>query len=201
MKNLFKISSKLHRALPLGFLLLLPSLAQAHPGMLGHIHGFANGLTHPLTGLDHICAMIAVGLWAAQRGGRACWFIPLVFVSVMSIGGMLGLAGIQIPFAEVGIIASVLILGVLVAAAVRLPLAVSSLIVGTFALFHGFAHGAEMPETASGLNYAWGFMFATACLHLCGVGLGLLAKEFAPEKTLRWTGGAIAACGLYLCLV
>lgn len=200
MKNSSAVRLKFQRLLPLGFLLLLPSLAQAHPGMPGHVHGFANGLTHPLTGLDHICAMIAVGLWAAQRGGRALWLVPLTFVSVMAVGGMLGMASIQLPMVEAGIIASVLILGVLIAAAVRLPLMASTLIVGTFALFHGFAHGAEMPETASGLNYALGFITATTELHLCGIGLGIFAKRFTSENLIRHAGGAITACGLYLCL-
>ena len=169
--------------------------------MPGHVHGFTNGLAHPLTGLDHICAMVAVGLWAAQRGGRALWLVPLVFVSVMTIGGILGMTGVQLPMVETGIVASVLILGVFIAAAVRLPLVVSALIVGIFALFHGFAHGAEMPDTASGLNYALGFVLATACLHLCGIGLGLFAKEFALANWIRCAGGAITACGVYLCFI
>jgi len=199
MKNSFTTSSYLQRALPLGLLLLLPSLAQAHPGMPGHAHGFTNGLAHPLTGLDHLCAMVAVGLWAAQRSGRALWLVPLVFISVMAVGGMLGMSGFQLPMAETGIVASVLILGVLITAAVRLPLAMSVLIVGVFALFHGFAHGAEMPETASGLNYALGFIVATACLHLCGIALGMIAKQYFSSGWIRYAGAAITVCGLYLC--
>lgn len=182
-------------------LVLIPSLAQAHPGVPGHTHGFSNGLSHPLTGLDHICAMVAVGLWAAQRGGRALWLVPATFISVMIIGGVLGMGGMRIPFVEQGIAASVLILGIFIAVAVRLPLAASVVIVGLFALFHGYAHGAETSETASGLNYAVGFIIVTASLHLVGITLGLAAKKFVSIPSIRFAGGAIAACGLYLCCV
>jgi urease accessory protein len=199
MKNSIRGFSILQRTLPLLLILLVPSLAQAHPGPPGHTHGFANGLLHPLTGLDHICAMIAVGLWAAQRGGRALWLVPLSFVSVMMIGGALGMGGAGVPYVEQGIAASVLVLGILIAAAVRLPLAASMGLVGLFALFHGYAHGAEMPATASGLEYGVGFVIATASLHLAGIGIGLAAKQFASANWIRFVGGAIAACGVYLC--
>ncbi|MEO6054363.1 MAG: HupE/UreJ family protein, partial [Chthoniobacterales bacterium] len=139
--------------------LLVPSLVHAHVGV-GATNGFEHGFTHPLTGLDHICAMLAVGLWAAQMGGRAIWAVPLTFVSVMAVGGMLGMSGIALPFTEQGIILSVLTLGVLIAASARLPLVASMIIVGLFAIFHGHAHGAEMPETASGVLYAGGFILA-----------------------------------------
>ncbi len=199
MKKSFQTVSLFQRVLPLSLLFLLPSLAQAHPGMPGHTHGFENGLLHPLTGLDHICAMVAVGLWAAQRGGRALWLVPATFVSVMILGGVLGMGAAQIPFVEQGIAASVLVLGIFIAAAVRLPLAASMAIVALFALFHGYAHGAEMPATASGLNYGIGFIAATASLHLCGIGLGVAAQRFASAQFIRYLGGAIAACGIYLC--
>jgi urease accessory protein len=179
-------------------LLALPSIAHAHVGV-GEPSGFYNGAIHPITGLDHICAMVAVGLWAAQRGGKAIWLVPLTFVSVMAIGGWLGTMGRSVPFVEQGIVASVLILGVLIAAAVRLPLVVSVLIVGLFALFHGHAHGAEMPATASGLLYGLGFIFSTVFLHLCGIGLGLSAQRFGTPQLVRYAGVAIMACGVYLC--
>jgi urease accessory protein len=188
------------RLLPLLTVFLLPTLAQAHPGIPGHTHGFANGLAHPVTGLDHICAMVAVGLWAAQRGGRALWLVPSVFVLVMALGGALGIAAVPIPFVEPGIAASVLVLGVLIAAAVRLPLPASALLVGAFAIFHGYAHGAAMPGSASGLACGLGFVAATVSLHLLGIGLGLLAQRFASARLVRYAGGAIAACGVYLCL-
>ena len=188
------------RLFPLLAFFLLPTLAQAHPGIPGHTHGFASGLVHPLTGIDHMCAMVAVGLWAAQRGGRALWIVPSVFVSVMVLGGVLGMAAISIPFVEPGIVASVLVLGVLVAAGVRLPLPLSALLVGVFALFHGYAHGAEMPGSASGLAYGLGFVAATAGLHLSGIGPGLLAQQLGSARLVRYAGGAIVACGVYLCL-
>ena len=199
MKNPVCFSLFFQRALPLFFLLLAPSLAQAHPGVTGHTHGFENGLLHPLTGLDHICAMVAVGLWAAQRGGRALWLVPLTFVSVMIIGGILGMGGINVPYVEQGIAASVLVLGIFIAAAVRLPLTASIAIVGLFALFHGYAHGAEMPESVSGFAYGIGFVVATASLHLCGIALGIATQRFASAQTVRYLGGGIAACGIYLC--
>jgi len=178
---------------------LLPSLAQAHPNH-GPASGLFAGLAHPLSGLDHLAAMVAIGLWAAQRGGRALWAVPLAFVGVLIFGALLGQGGVALPFAEQGIAASVLILGILIAAAWRLPLAASLAVVGLFALFHGYAHGAEMPATASGLAYGAGFVAATVALNLFGIGLGLAAKQLATEKMLRYAGGAVAACGLYLVL-
>ncbi len=181
-------------------LALVPSLARAHTG-IGPTTGLMHGLAHPLTGLDHLCAMIAVGLWSAQLGGRALWVVPLTFVSVMTVGAVLGMAGIGLPFVETGILTSVLILGVLVAAAVRLPLTVSAVIVGLFALFHGHAHGTEMPVTESGMIYGVGFIISTGLLHLAGIGWGLAMQKLASAKFLRYSGGAIAALGVYLCIV
>ncbi|HUZ07420.1 MAG TPA: HupE/UreJ family protein [Candidatus Paceibacterota bacterium] len=201
MKNSLQIDSLVKRVLPLSLILLVPTLAQAHPGLPGHTHGFTNGVLHPLTGLDHICAMLAVGLWAAQRGGRAVWLVPATFVSVMIAGGMLGMGGVGIPYIEQGIAASVLVLGLLIAAAVRLPVAASMAVVGLFALFHGYAHGAEMPATASGLAYGLGFVLATIGLHLTGIGLGLAGQKIVSAQFVRCLGGAIAACGVFLCFV
>ena len=179
--------------------LLLPSLAHAHVGV-GATGGLWHGLGHPLSGLDHICAMVAVGLWAAQMGGRAIWAVPLTFVSVMALGGALAMLGVHVPFVETGIIVSVLTLGVLIAAAVRLPLFASILVVGMFAIFHGHAHGAEMPETASGLAYAAGFIVATAFLHVCGIGLGIAIQRLASPAIVRFAGIAIVLCGSCLWL-
>ena len=175
----------------------VPSLAHAHVG-IGETSGFLHGVTHPLTGIDHLCAMIAVGIWAAQTGGRAIWSVPLAFVSVMLLGGALGMAEVHFPFAETGIALSVLILGVFIAAAVRLPLLASILIVGLFALCHGHAHGVEMPATASALGYAGGFALATALLHLAGIGLGVGIERIASAKFVRFAGGAIALFGVVL---
>jgi urease accessory protein len=176
-----------------------PSFALAHTGV-GDASGLLSGFAHPLGGLDHLCAMIGVGLWAAQRGGRAIWLVPLAFVAVMAFGGLLGAVGIAIPFVERGIIASVLILGILIAAAIRLPLLASALIVGAFALFHGHAHGAEMPLTASGLMYGIGFLASTSLLHLAGVGLGLVSRQSSAAWLLKYAGAVIVLCGMYLVL-
>jgi len=164
--------------------LLLPLLAHAHVGV-GETGGFLHGLGHPSSGLDHICAMIAVGLWAAQMGGRSIWAVPLTFVSVMALGGVLGMIGINVPFVETGIVISVLTLGVLIAASVRLPLVASIIIVGLFAIFHGHAHGTEMPGTASGLAYGAGFILGTAFLHACGIGLGIAIQKLASPVIVR----------------
>lgn len=181
----------------LAAILLLPSLAHAHVGV-GETSGFLHGMGHPLSGLDHICAMVAVGLWAAQMGGRAIWAVPLTFVSVMALGGALGMLGVHVPFVETGIVISVLALGVLIAASVHLPLAVSIIVVGLFAIFHGHAHGAEMPETSSGFAYAAGFIIATAFLHACGIGLGIAIQKLASPAVVRFAGIAIVLCGGYL---
>ncbi len=178
-------------------LLLVPTFAHAHVGV-GPTHGFLPGVAHPFSGLDHLCAMMAVGLWAAQRGGRALWAIPLSFLSVMVLGAALGMAGVSIPFVEQGIIASVLLLGVLVAASVRLPVVASAILVGLFALFHGHAHGTEMPVTASGFAYGAGFLAATTLLHAAGLGLGMTLQRVASSTWVRALGGAVACCGLYL---
>jgi urease accessory protein len=173
------------------------SAAHAHVGV-SPTDGFLRGLEHPLTGFDHLAAMIAVGLWAAQRGGCAVWIMPLAFVTVMSLGGLLGTAGAFVPFVEPGIAASVFILGLLVAAAVRPPLLASTILVGLFALLHGHAHGTEMPASASALTYGIGFMMGTGALLGCGVAFGLSARKFACPDLIRYAGGATMALGLYL---
>jgi len=177
--------------------LLLPTLAQAHTGV-GHTDSLSHGFLHPIGGLDHLLAMLAVGLWAAQLGGRALWAVPTTFVSIMVLGGVLGITGAGLPFVEQGIVGSVLILGVLIAAAVRLPLAASMGLVGLFALFHGFAHGSEMAAGSSALSYSMGFVLATSLLHLTGIGLGMIIQKAARPVLVRWAGGAVAVAGLYL---
>lgn len=176
---------------------LLPSIAHAHTGV-GDVGGFLHGLAHPVGGADHLCAMLAVGLWASQMGGRSLWAVPLTFVSVMALGGMLLVVGIALPFVEQGIAWSVLLLGVLIVAAVRLPLWLSGGMAGLFALWHGHAHGAEMPVLASGMSYALGFMLATASLHGIGIAFGLWMQGLARKRLIRATGAAIALCGVYL---
>src|SRR5262245_23234599 len=180
-------------------IVISPSMAFAHPAV-GQASGLLNGLAHPIGGLDHLCAMVAVGLWAAQRGGRATWLVPLAFVSVMAIGGVLAMLGFSLPLVEQGIIASVLVLGLLIAGAVGLPLPASVLVVGLFALFHGHAHGSEMPQNMSGVAYAVGFVAATVMLNLCGILLGVLARQTNTMQLLRYAGAAIILCGLWLCM-
>lgn len=183
-------------------LVLLAAMAgpvQAHPG-----HGatsLMHGLGHPFSGVDHLLAMVAVGLWAAQLGGRARWFVPASFVGVMALGGALGVSGVALPFAESGVAASVLILGVLIAAAVRLPLAASVVLVGAFALCHGFAHGVEMPLAASSPGYGAGFLLASALLHLAGILLALVTAQNTSRPTipvLRLVGAGLAVAGLII---
>ena len=176
---------------------LLPSFACAHTG-LGEAGGFVHGLVHPAGGLDHVCAMLAVGLWAVQMGGRSVWAVPLAFVGVMTLGGVLPLLGIGLPFVEQGIALSVLLLGVLIAASVRLPLTLSGSMVGLFALWHGHAHGTEMPAAASGIDYALGFVLATAALHAIGIAFGLGMQRLMREHVIRAAGASIALCGIYL---
>lgn len=186
-----------------GLLAIGATAALAHPGHLP-ADGFWHGAEHPLTGIDHILAMVAVGLWAAQLANlknnkTALLAVPAAFVSMMAVGGALGMTHIvQLPAVETGIGASVLILGVLIAAAVELPLLASAAIVGCFAVFHGFAHGAEMPATASGLSYGAGFIVATIGLHLTGIGAGILAQRGISPKLLRYSGAAIALAGIVL---
>jgi urease accessory protein len=179
--------------------LFVPTLAMAHVGV-GPTTGLLRGFVHPMTGLDHVCAMVAVGLWASQMGGRAIWVVPLTFVTMMACGAAIGMAGLSGPIVERGIVISVLALGVLIAAAVRLPLVAGALLVGLFALFHGHAHGTEMPATASGLVYGAGFILATASLHACGIATGLILQKSDRGQLIRFAGMAIAVCGLYRCL-
>lgn len=169
----------------------------AHTGH-GSVSGFSAGFSHPIGGADHILAMIAVGLWAAQMGGRALWAVPLSFVLMMVAGAAMGIQGVQVPFIEEGILASVLVLGGLIAFGVKMPVLFSSAIVGLFAIFHGTAHGAEMPLNAGGVEYALGFVLATGLLHIGGIAIGMAMHKFAESKASRVAGGAIAASGLAL---
>lgn len=181
----------------LGMTLLLPAQVMAHTGH-GVTDGFMHGLLHPFGGLDHVCAMLAVGLWAAQMGGRSIWSVPLVFVGVMLLGGAVGMAGGSLLFAEQGIVLSVMLLGVLVAAAVRLPLMASSVLVGVFALCHGYVHGVEMPESAAAMIYASGFALATALLLGTGVLSAMAMQQWERKRGLPLAGAGIALCGVYL---
>jgi len=177
-------------------LVFAPAVALAHTGH-NDASGLAQGFVHPISGIDHVLAMVAVGLLAAQYGGRALWLVPLSFVVAMAIAGVIGMAGIVIPVAEVGISVSVVVLGLAIAFQLRPPTFVAMAVVGFVALFHGYAHGAELPDGITGLSFALGFLFATALLHGTGVGLGLLMQRQASSRRLiQAGGGAMALVGI-----
>ncbi len=176
----------------------LPAAAYAHTGV-GETAGLFHGFSHPISGLDHILAMVMVGVLAFQLGGRAIWALPATFVLVMAFGGVLGMAGINVPFVETGIALSVIMLGAVVAMNIQASTAVAMAVVGLFAVFHGHAHGAEMPENAGGAAYAAGFMTATALLHAVGLGLGFLIARFGERQgafVVRSAGGLAAVAGV-----
>jgi urease accessory protein len=175
----------------------LSTAAFAHVGDHSHM-SLMQGLMHPLTGLDHILAMVAVGLWASQIGGRALWLLPLTFPAVMAAGAALGIGGVALPFVEAGIAVSVMVLGAAVALALRPSLALSVPLIGAFALLHGYSHGVELPASASALSYGAGFIAATLMLHMIGIGLGLAAARIPVRYVARTAGGAIAALGVVL---
>lgn len=177
---------------------MLPVAAGAHTGDGAH-HGFVHGFFHPLGGLDHLLAMIAIGLLAAHLGGRALWLVPASFVALMAAGGVIGFSGFKLPYFEVAIALSVVVLGLLVALRANLPLAAAAAIAGGFAVFHGYAHGAELPAGGSALPYAAGFLCVTALLHLAGIALGIgFAKLFASQRVVQAGGGAMALIGAFL---
>jgi urease accessory protein len=176
--------------------LLTPGPALAHVGR-GQAIGFVTGLQHPWSGLDHVLAMIAVGLWGAQLGNPALWVLPVTFPLVMSLGALMGLLGIPLPGIEGGIAVSAILLGAMVAREARPPVAVAATLVGFFAVFHGHAHGTELPPGQSGMLYSMGFVIATGCLHAIGIALGLVHRWPAGRVALRGTGFAIAAMGLF----
>ena len=180
-------------------LVLAPTMAFAHSGHDGAslIHGFM----HPLGGVDHIIAMVAVGLLAARLRGRALWLVPASFVAVMAVAGLTGAADVELPYAETGIAVSVVALGAIVVLRLTMPVAAAMALVGFCAIFHGYAHGAEMPQTASGLLYGLGFVAATALLHGLGVGIGLLVGRIDAgygRKLVRVAGSAAAVVGVAL---
>lgn len=176
-------------------LLLAGGPAWAHEGE-GLSGGFVSGFLHPLFGPDHVVAMIAVGLWGAFLGAPAIWVLPIVFPLVMAFGGVLGVLGVPLPAVEAGIAASAVVLGLVVAFAARPPLWVAAVIVGVFAIFHGHAHGAELPESANAISYSLGFVMATGMLHLLGIAFGLLVRWPAGKIAVRAAGGTIALAGL-----
>ncbi|PZM15394.1 HupE/UreJ family protein [Rhizobium tubonense] len=185
------------RSFLIGLALSLPFVtsASAHPAIF-HELSFAAGVAHPLSGLDHIAAMVAVGMWAAMKGNRALWLWPLTFVGVMLVGGVLGLADMPVPFVEPGILASVVVLGLMVTFAVNPPPWLGAGLIGVFALLHGHAHGTEIAHTVNGLEYVVGFVVATVALHAVGIGLALALKGTAAGSISRLAGVACTAVGI-----
>jgi urease accessory protein len=170
------------------------SPAAAHTGTIAG--GLLGGFAHPLFGPDHIVAMVAVGLWGAFLGTPAIWILPVVFPLVMACGGVLGILGVPLAGVEMAIAASALVLGLMVLAAARPPLWIAASLVGAFAIFHGHAHGSELPASADPLAYSLGFVLATGLLHLCGVAFGLTTRWPLGKIAVRAAGGAIALAGL-----
>lgn len=185
-----RITKTFAAALPL---MLVASVAAAHTD--SDVGGFISGFTHPILGWDHVIAMVAVGLWGAFLGKPAIYILPVVFPLVMAVGGALGVIGVPIPAVEAGIALSGVVLGLLIAFAVRAPLWVAGVIVGVFAIFHGHAHGTELPDAANPFAYGIGFVIGTGALHLAGIALGLLVGSAAGRIVVRAAGALIAAVG------
>ncbi len=182
-------------------LFLVSGTAQAHPG--GAAHDLLHGFLHPIGGLDHVLAMVAVGVLAAQLGGRALWLVPAAFIAMMTMGAAAGMAGLGLPGVELGVAASVVVLGSAIALSLGLPMGVAAALAGVFAQFHGVAHGLEMPPTVAGLGYAAGFVAATAVLHMIGIGAALITARLDGafgRLAMRSAGALTATAGLVLVL-
>lgn len=179
----------------LPLLLLAATAASAHADAADATGGFLAGFLHPMLGWDHVVAMVAVGLWGAFLGAPAIWVLPVVFPVVMALGGVLGVVGVPIPAVETGIALSAIVLGAMVSLAARPPLAVAAVIVGAFAIFHGHAHGTELPASASPLVFSLGFVLATGLLHATGIAFGLLVRWPAGRVAVRAMGALIALVG------
>lgn len=169
-----------------------PAAAHSGTGLAG---GFGAGFAHPFGGFDHMLAMVSVGLWGAFLGRPLITALPMVFPAMMAVGGALGIAGVPLPPVEIGIAVSVLVLGALIAGAVRLAVLPACLIVAVFAVFHGYAHGLELPSAADPLGYSLGFVVATGLLHLVGIALGLVDRWPRGRLAMRGLGGLIAVAG------
>jgi urease accessory protein len=184
-----------HVAAAIVLLLVLACMpASAHTGSM--TGGFIGGFAHPLFGPDHVVAMVAVGLWGAFLGAPAIWVLPIVFPLVMAAGGVIGILGVPLPGVETGIALSAIVLGMMVALAAKPPLPVAAVLVGAFAIFHGYAHGAELPPGTDAVAYSVGFVVATGLLHLTGIAFGQLARWPAGRMAVRVAGGAIALAGI-----
>lgn len=180
----------------LTIILLCPVTLYAHVGSGGD-GGFLTGMQHPVSGFDHVLAMVAVGLWGAQLGAPGLWLLPVAFPMMMAFGGMFGLIGLPLPGVEVGIAVSAIVLGILVSLEARPALGISLAIVAFFAIFHGHAHGTELPPGQSGLVYSMGFVIATGCLHGVGIIIGLVHRWDAGRIMLRGAGAVVFVSGLF----
>lgn len=180
-------------ALAAATFLVFPALAHEGEGVGG---GLVSGFLHPILGWDHVAAMVAVGLWGAFLGRPAIWQLPVIFPVVMVFGGILGIAGVPVPQVETGIAASALVLGLMVAMAVRPPLWIAWALVGIFAIFHGHAHGTELPGAANAVAYSIGFVVGTGLMHMIGIGFGILARWPTGRIAVRAGGGLIALAGI-----
>lgn len=189
-------SAILFATLLVAAMLFAPVPAMAHTGH-GAASGLMHGFLHPLGGLDHVLAMVTVGLIAAQRGGRALWLVPASFMVVMAAGGALGMSGLDLPYVELGIAGSVIAFGLALALGLPLPVLAAMGLAGFFALFHGRAHGAEMPADGAALAYGIGFLAATGLLHATGIGAGAVLAR-GGTTALRATGAAVAVAGVAL---
>ena len=179
-------------------LVAVPTAAFAHTGV-GDAHGLAHGFMHPVGGIDHVLAMVAVGVFAFVLGGRALWLVPLSFVGMMALGFLLGIAQFEVPFVELGIALSSVVIGGVAALGRPMPVVAAMALAGGFAIFHGLAHGAEMPADAGGLAYALGFMLATALLHVAGIFAAMLAARFVGKHgkaAAQMAGGLVALGGV-----
>ena len=174
----------------------MPLTAFAHTSP-DHAYGFVTGFLHPLMGMDHIIAMVAVGLWSVQMGRKATLVLPMTFPIVMALGGALGVFGMSVPGIEIGIAVSAMVLGGLVATAAIAPLWAAGVLVGMFAVFHGYAHGAELPVATNPFWYSCGFLLATAGLHVSGILMGHMNRWRVGNYLLRTAGAVIAGCGAY----
>lgn len=175
---------------------LAATTAYAHTGG-GVAGGFIGGFTHPIFGYDHLLAMLAVGIWGAQMGGSAVWSLPVTFPLIMAFGGFLGISGVPVPQVEPAIALSMLVLGLVILASWKAPEWIALILVGAFAIFHGYAHGLELPEAADPMAYAAGFVIATGLIHIVGILFGLLFAKPFDGWVARGAGGAIALAGIY----
>ena len=193
---------KIHRHLVIGAATLAIALLAAGPALAHTVGntftGFIAGFLHPPSGLDHLLAMVSVGIWGAQLGTPAIWLLPIAFPMIMAVGGALGVIGVPLPEGELLVALSVIVLGLLIATTCRLPISAALAIVGVFAIAHGHAHGAELPLAADALAFTVGFVLATGLLHLAGIGIGLLARWPSGILAIRACGFVVALAGCYI---